>query len=143
MLHILKKIYKKMSQQILVQSIIQTQEIVVETVNCDVNVVVVPTIQTQEIVVETVEGVLGSVAPNTFETVSKNLNAYPSKPVSVGGYLQSVTYEIGNGLQILKSFTYNSGKLINVALSGHLPAGIKTSKTFSYDGDFLSAVDYA
>lgn len=77
----------------------------------------------------------GSVE-NTFETVSKNLKAYPySLGYGQSGQLSTITYTTPIG-SIIKTFNYDGGKLVSISLSGSgVPTGIRTVKTPVYSGD--------
>ena len=77
----------------------------------------------------------GGSGVTSFETVSKNLAAYPSALGYTAGYLTSITYAVGAST-IVKTLTYDGGGALSlVILSGAaLPAGILTTKTLSYDG---------
>lgn len=82
---------------------------------------------------------------DTFETVSANLAAYDPTFVYSSGSLSTVTYDLGGGDEIVKTFSYNgSGQLTTIVLSGDTPAGINLTKTFTFDGGgSLTGVAYS
>lgn len=87
----------------------------------------------------------GGAIVNSFETVSKNLKDYDNVlAYDMSGNLDTVTYTVGAST-IVKTFSYDmSGNLTSVVLSGAgLPAGINTTKTFSYTGDDLTGIAYS
>lgn len=78
----------------------------------------------------------------TFETVSKNLKAYPYTISYSGGNIDYITYNLGGGLEIVKTFGYTSGDVTSVTLSGDTPAGIDLTKTISYSGGNIDIINY-
>jgi len=68
----------------------------------------------------------------TFESVSKNIKAYPYEIAYAGGDVDTITYDLGSGLQIVKTFGYTSGDVTSVVLSGDTPTGVDLTKTISY-----------
>ena len=85
---------------------------------------------------------LGS-GQNTFETVNKNLQAYPATLAYSNGNLSTITYDLGSGLSIVKTFNYTDGSLTSITLSGNTPEGIALTKTFVYAGSNLTGVTYS
>lgn len=79
-----------------------------------------------------------SGSADTFETVSKNLDASGATLVYTGENLTSITYLNG----IIKTLAYTGDNLTSVVLSGSTPAGINLTKTLSYTGDNLTGVSY-
>lgn len=79
---------------------------------------------------------------DSFETVSKNLKAYPAAFTYTGDQLTSIAYTTDIGT-ITKTFTYSVGKLTQITLSGNLPSGISTIKTLTYSGDTLTSTSYS
>jgi len=78
-----------------------------------------------------------------FETVSKNLKSYPyTLSYGVDG-LSAITYDIGGGLSIVKTFNYTLSVLTSIVLSGDTPSGIELTKTLSYTGIDLTGVAYS
>lgn len=75
----------------------------------------------------------------SFETVSKNLDAAGAVFGYTGDNLTSITYANG----VSKLFTYGVNGLASVTLSGAVPDGIATVKTFTYTGGSLTAVSYS
>lgn len=80
-----------------------------------------------------------TAAAVSFETVSKNLDASGASFDYTGDDLTSITYASG----VIKSLTYGPDGLASVTLSGAIPAGIATVKTFTYTGGSLTAVSYS
>ncbi len=81
---------------------------------------------------------------STYETVNQNLNTYPYSLTYSGGNVATITYDLGGGLSILKTFSYSAGKLISVVLSGDLPLELEyLTKTLTYTGANLTSVSYS
>ena len=59
----------------------------------------------------------------TFETISKNLNAYPYGITYGATFIQAIVYNIGTTF-ILKSFGFSNGLLYTIQLSGGVPSGV-------------------
>jgi hypothetical protein len=80
----------------------------------------------------------------TFETINQNLKAYPATFTYdiTGKFIQTVTYDVGSGLTIVKTFTYSGNDLISIELSGTIPSGIATKKTLTYSGKNVSSITY-
>jgi hypothetical protein len=76
----------------------------------------------------------GSGGRETFETISKNLAAYPATILRVDGALVSLTYDLGGGLEITKTLGRVAGVLTTITLSGDTPDGIDLVKTLTRDG---------
>jgi hypothetical protein len=81
-------------------------------------------------------------APETYETVSRNLRSYPATLAYSSGELASISYATPGGA-VVKTFNRVAGRLASIVLSGALPAGIATTKTLGYTGDALTSVGYA
>jgi len=78
-----------------------------------------------------------------FETTSKNLRSYPyALAYGVDG-VSTITYNLGGGQEIVKTFNYVAGVLTSIVLSGDTPSGIELTKTFSYTGDVLTGILYS
>lgn len=70
----------------------------------------------------------------SFESVSKNIKAYPYVVTYTGGGdVDYITYDLGGGMSIIKTFSYSSGNVSTIVLSDDTPAGISLTKTFTYD----------
>jgi trimeric autotransporter adhesin len=82
-----------------------------------------------------------ATAAETFETVSKNLKAYPAAFNYTTGTLTSIVYTLPVGT-ITKTLNYTSGTLTSIVLSGDTPAGIDLTKTLGYTGDTLTSITY-
>lgn len=78
----------------------------------------------------------GPAAPETFETISKNLDASNATLVYTGDTLTSVIYANG----ITKTFTEGPDGLASVRLTG---AGVDLTKTFNYTSGQLVGVTYS
>lgn len=87
------------------------------------------------------QGESGSAAA-TFESVSKNLQAYPATLNYSGGNLSSLVYTLPSGT-ITKTLNYSGGNLTSVVLSGDTPSGISLTKTLAYTGSDLTGVSYS
>lgn len=80
---------------------------------------------------------------NSFEGLSANINDYPSAVVYDGEQLQTITYDLGGGLEIVKTFNYTDGKITSIVFSGDVPEGINLTKTFNYTGEKLTSSTYS
>lgn len=79
----------------------------------------------------------------SFETVNKNLSAYPNVLNYTGDDLTSIVYTTSNGI-ITKTLAYSGANLISIVLSGDLPSKlVETTKTLSYVGDNLKNITYS
>jgi hypothetical protein len=78
-----------------------------------------------------------------FETVSKNLRNYPYVLTYGVDGVATITYDLGGGLSVVKTFNYTLGVLTTIVLSGSTPTGIELTKTFSYTGADLTSVAYS
>jgi len=85
----------------------------------------------------------GTSASEAFETVSKNVKSYPYTLVYGVDGVSTITYDLGGGLSIVKTFNYTLGVLTSIVLSGDTPAGISLTKTLSYTGADLTSVAYS
>ena len=79
---------------------------------------------------------------DTFETVSKNLKAYPASLNYTSGTLTSIVYTLPSGT-ITKTLNYTSGTLTSIVLSGNTPSGISLTKTLGYTGGILTSITYS
>ena len=80
---------------------------------------------------------------STFETVSKNLNAYPATLAYSSGLLSTITYNLGGGLTIVKTFNRTGSNLTSIVLSGYTPGGISLTKTLTYSSGNLVGISYS
>lgn len=78
-----------------------------------------------------------------FETVSKNLKSYPYEFTYSGADIDFITYDLGGGLSIIKTFNYTSGDITSIVLSGDVPGGINLTKTLSYISGNIDNVTYS
>jgi hypothetical protein len=84
------------------------------------------------------------VITDTFETVNKNLKSYPYTIAYTGNNINTMTYDLGGGDTIVKTFAYVTNKLSTITLSGILPGGVLTTiKTFTYTGNNITSVSYS
>jgi hypothetical protein len=86
---------------------------------------------------------IGTGDISTFESVSKNLNSCPYVITYDGDDIDYITYDIGGGDSIVKTFNYTLGVLTSLVLSGDTPSGIDLTKTFGFTGDDLTSVTYS
>ena len=86
------------------------------------------------------KGADGSGSTANFESVSQNFNAYPvDYTYDMSGRLTTATFTTPDG-DILKTFNYLGDDLASIVLSGPgLPAGVLTTKTFSYTNGNLTS----
>jgi hypothetical protein len=78
-----------------------------------------------------------------FETVSKNLKSYPYVITYDGNDIDYITYNLGGGDSIVKTFNYTLSVLTSVVLSGDTPSGMELTKTLIYTGDNLTGIEYS
>lgn len=79
---------------------------------------------------------------NTFEIVSKNLNAWNAEFNYTGDQLTSIVYTDGVST-ITKTLNYTGSNLTSLVLSGDTPEGINLTKTLSYTGTKLTGASYS
>jgi hypothetical protein len=84
----------------------------------------------------------GESYPESFETVSKNLQAYPMTLNYSGSQLASVDYDTGVGT-ITKTLNFSGSQLTSIVLSGDAPNGIDLTKTLTYNGSQLTSIAYS
>ena len=84
----------------------------------------------------------GGSAEQTFETVSKNLKAYPATFNYTTGTLTSIVYTLPVGT-ITKTLNYTTGTLTSIVLSGNTPSGIDLTKTLVYSGGIITSITYS
>jgi hypothetical protein len=75
----------------------------------------------------------------TFEKVSKNLDASDATLNYTGDILTSIDYANG----VTKTLNYTGDNLTSVVLSGTTPSGIDLTKTLTYTGENLTGVGYS
>lgn len=80
---------------------------------------------------------------SSFETVAKNLKAYPAVFSCIGDVLNTITYDLGDTTSIVKTFNYTGDTLDTIVLSGNTPGGITLTKTFTYSGTTLTTITYS
>ena len=80
---------------------------------------------------------------STFETVNRNLKSYPYTITYDGKDIDYITYDLGRGFSITKTFGYTGKDLTTVTLSGDIPVGIDTVKTLIYTGKDLTSIVYS
>ena len=87
----------------------------------------------------------GSGSTPTFESVTLNLLTYAYAVTYDGSNRPStMTYTVPAVGTMVKTFTYSSGLLSTIALSGNTPVGLATStKNFSYTGSRVTGVAYS
>lgn len=84
-----------------------------------------------------------NVLGDSYETISKNLKAYPATLAYGGtGDLSTITYTLPSGT-ITKTFNYTAGNLTSIVLSGSTPSGINLTKTLTYTTGNLTGVSYS
>lgn len=86
----------------------------------------------------------GGGLAEAFETVSKNLKSYDYSIAYTGDLVDEITYNLGGGLSIVKSFGYNIDDTVStIVLSGDTPSGIELTKTFTYTLGKVTSVGYS
>lgn len=78
-------------------------------------------------------------AADTFETVSKNLDAEGATLTYSGETLTQIGYTSG----VVKTLNYGVDGLSSVVLSGSTPGGIALTKTLIYTGGKLTSFSYS
>lgn len=85
----------------------------------------------------------GNYIGESFETISKNLKQYPSRLYyDSDNTLTGTRYSIGGSNYITKNFTYTSGLLTKIELSGQPTPTTSLNKNFHYSGETLTGVTY-
>lgn len=84
----------------------------------------------------------GGSSAETFESVSKNIQSYPYTLAYSSGDVSTITYDLGGGLEIVKTFGYTSGDVTSITLSGDTPSGIDLVKTITYSGGAVDNITY-
>lgn len=80
--------------------------------------------------------------PETYETVSKNLKAFPATLNYSGTDITSIDYTTPDGT-LTKTLNFTGDKLTSIVLSGFTPDGIDLTKTLSYTGEDLTGISYS
>lgn len=127
-----------------INDIVQT---VLPTVNQNIIQQVQKSVSSKTYSANEIQGLADFVAENgsgtvSFETVSKNLSAYPNVLNYTGENLTSIVYTTDTGT-VTKTLDYTGDNLTSITLSGDLPSGIETVKTLSYTGDNLTGIAYS
>lgn len=86
-------------------------------------------------------GPAGSVE-ESYESVSKNIKAWNSTFNWVDGSLSSISYSDGIST-ILKSFSYSSGLLTQITLSGDTPLSASLTKSINYVSGKPATITYS
>lgn len=97
---------------------------------------------TEAILVEVGDGVAGEAA-ETYETINRNLKANDATFFyTVDSDIDYIEYNTPGGT-ITKTFNYDvDSNITSVVLSGDLPGGVDTTKSFSYTGEDISNIAY-
>ena len=80
---------------------------------------------------------------SSFETVNRNLKAYPYALNYIGKDTSDIVYDLGGGFTITKTFGYTGKDLTTITLSGDIPMGIDTIKTLGYTSGNLTSISYS
>ena len=89
-------------------------------------------------------GLGGGTGTITFEYVNKNIKSYPATfTYNPDKTINTITYDLGGGFSIVKTFAYSAKLLQTLTLSGDIPPGIDTVKTFTYSGKDLQSYSYS
>jgi hypothetical protein len=84
-----------------------------------------------------------AILATTFETINKNLSAYPAQiNYNQSGDLSTIVFTIPSGT-ITKTFNYTGADLTSIVLSGSTPSGINLTKSFAYTNGNLTGVSYS
>lgn len=102
------------------------------------------TLVSGDAVVTVFGGIVFADIRQTFETINRNLKAYPATfNYGAPGELDSITYDMGDGKSINKQFGYAQGVLTTITLSGDVPAGVSLTKHLTYQSGRLIAITYS
>lgn len=85
----------------------------------------------------------GGDLSQTFETISQNLKDYGAAFAMTGEDIDTITYDLGGGLEIVKTFNYTGEDIASLVLSGDVPGGINLTKTFTYSGENIASYAYS
>jgi hypothetical protein len=80
---------------------------------------------------------------STFETVNRNLSAYPHAINYASGRISSIVYTLSGPTTITKTINYTGDRVTSIVLSGATPSGISLTKTITYTGDNITGVAYS
>lgn len=81
---------------------------------------------------------------DSFETVSANLSAYNYTITYNGsGDVDTITYDLGGGLEVVKTLNYTAGDVTSIVLSGDTPSGISLTKTLTYTSGDVTSIAYS
>lgn len=79
---------------------------------------------------------------DTFETISKNIKAYPFTIEYFEGNPIRIIYDLGGDESVIKTFGYTDELLTSITLSGNVPNGITLIKNLNYSQGNLVGVSY-
>jgi hypothetical protein len=79
----------------------------------------------------------------TFETLSKNLSAYPYSITRLGSTIDSVVFSTPGATSVTKKFKYTAGVLQSIAISGTLLGSTVYTKNLTYSGTSISGASYS
>ena len=80
---------------------------------------------------------------NYFEVISKNLKSYPYIIEYDSDLVDRIVYDLGGGLQIIKTFNYTLDALTSIVLSGDVPDGVMLTKTINYELGVITSIEYS
>lgn len=78
----------------------------------------------------------------TYESISKNIKAYPYAFNKTGDVLDNIVYTTPDGT-ITKTFNRTGTVLNTIVLSGDTPSGISLTKTFNRTGSEVTSISYS
>jgi len=82
------------------------------------------------------------IIPQTYESISKNLNTYPYTITRSGNLVSYITYTTPNG-NYVKNYYYIQGVLSYVTISGALLGSSVYTKTLNYTSGVITSVSYS
>lgn len=85
----------------------------------------------------------GNYLSETFETINKNLKQYPYNLSYTGETLTGIRYNISPSSFVNKTYTYTSGLLTNISISGMPLPSVSLNKSFTYSGEILTHITYS
>jgi hypothetical protein len=89
------------------------------------------------------QGLTGEGDTPTFESVSKNIKAYPFTYEQQDEYTAVLVYDLGAGQTITKTINSVDGLPVSIVLSGNTPSGIDLTKTILYNSGVFAGASYA
>lgn len=84
----------------------------------------------------------GGTIPVTFETLSKNLNAYPFDITYDGSQISYIVYTLPSSDTIIKTLNYSGSLIESIEITGTGISGAIYTKILSYSGSTITGATY-